>query len=109
MYLAERDETHRATRSLTGRFPPELASVEAVRPVPVIEPRDRRIGRDTHSQTESGERSCAVRHRAQSDPGRGTKEAMARCDAAALYVDDRVAVQRGLSRFLDVEDLRTHL
>src|ERR687897_123607 len=109
MYLAERDESRRPTRSVTSGFPTELAPVEAVRPVPVPQLRDRRTGRDTHSETESGKSSRAVRERAQSDPGRETKEAMAGCDGAPFHIDDRVAVQRGLTRHLDVEDLRTHL
>src|SRR5262245_23340253 len=86
--------------------PPALASVEAVRPVPVPEVRDRRIGRDPHPSVEPGERSRAVRDRAQSDPGRVVKETMAGGDRAPLYVDDRVAVQRGLTPSLRVEDPR---
>ena len=109
MYLAESDESHRATVHSPADSPPDLAVTEAVRPVPVPQLRNRRIGRDTDAGMEPGERSRAVRDRAQSDPGRETKEAMAGCDVAGPCVDGRVAVQRSLAARLQVEDLRADL
>src|SRR5438067_5841325 len=109
MYLAESDESRWATHSPTGRFPTLLTLIEGVRPVPVPQVRDRRIGRDTHTGVEPGKRSRAVRDRAQAHPCREMQEAMAGCDGAGPYVNGHVAVQRGLTGHLEVEDLRAHL
>src|SRR5437867_1745815 len=109
MYLAVRDESHRATRSLTGRFATRLAVTEAVRPVPVPQVLDRVVCRDPDTEMEPGERSRAVRHRAQSDPAREMKEAVAGGDGAASDIDDGVAVEHGFAGLLEVEDLRAHL
>src|SRR5262249_35460188 len=106
MYLAESDESHRPTRSLTGRPPPDLALTEAVRSVPVPEVLGRRISRDTCAQLEPGERSRPARDRAQSLTAREMKQAMAGRDGAALHVDGDVAVQRSRTGRLEVEDLR---
>src|SRR5262249_46036157 len=106
MYFAESDVSHRRPRSLTGRFPMALALFEAVRPVPVPQLGDRRIGRDTYTGAEPSECPSAVRDRAQSRPARETQQAMAGRDAAGPCVDRGVAVQLRLTGELQIEDLR---
>src|SRR5215831_4528862 len=106
MYLAERDESHRPPCSLTADSPLVLALLEAVRPVPVPQRGDRRVGRNTYTCAEPGECSGAVRDRAQSHASREMAEAMPGRDVAGSCVDRHITVQFRLTGDLEIEDPR---